>query len=179
MVGPAAKWSCPPSHSPANRGEGRVRATASDSRRAAWWPHWEVPSVPRPRRWIHSPTLVSEAEVPPTPTLCLPFREQTEAGTLWSLLSTVGSSPCPEPAVSHARAPGGPEVLPPAGPLVSRALERQGREISVSKPSVRSQSWIEGSVQQPALRILCSLPSLFFPCCVLGVHILALPCHRS
>lgn len=62
--------------------------------------------------------------------LCLPFREQTEAGTLWSLLSTVGLSPRPEPAASHARAPGSPEVLPPAGPLVSR-------EVSVSKPSVR------------------------------------------
>lgn len=115
-----------------------MRAAASHSRRAAWRPRWEVPSVPRTRRWIHSPALVSEAEdTPPTPTLCLPFREQTEAGTLWSLLSTVGSSPCPEPAVSHARAPGGPEVLPPAGLLVSRALEGQRREFSVSKLSVR------------------------------------------
>lgn len=69
--------------------------------------------------------------------LCLPFREQTEVGTLWSLLSTVGSPPRPEPVVSHARAPGSPEVLPPAGPLVSRALEGQGREAFVSKPSVR------------------------------------------
>lgn len=102
---------------------------------------------------------------PPTPVLCLPLREQTEAGTLWSLLSTMGSPPHPEPAVSHACAPGGPTALPPAGPLVSRALEGQGKEVSVSKPSVRIRLWIEGIVQlnKPAPRTLCGPLSLCSP----------------
>lgn len=52
------------------------------------WPRGELPSVPRPRRWIRSPALVSEVEAPPSPMPCLPLREHTEAGTLWSLLST-------------------------------------------------------------------------------------------
>lgn len=35
-----------PPHSPAHWGEGRVRAAASDSRRASWRPRWEVPIFP-------------------------------------------------------------------------------------------------------------------------------------
>lgn len=37
----------------------------------------------------------------------------------------------------HCLCPGSPKALPPAGFLVSRALEDQGREVSVSKPGVR------------------------------------------
>lgn len=68
--------------------------------------------------------------------------------------------------MSHAHAPGSPKALPPASPLVSRALEGRGREVSVSKPSVRIRIVDRRhlSAQQPAPRILCSSPpSLFFP----------------
>lgn len=154
-----------------------MRAATINSRKVAWHPRWEVPSVPRPRRWIHSPALVSEAE-DPNSMLCLPFQEQTEAGTLWSLLSTVGSSPCPEPALSYAHAPGSPEVLLLAGPLVSRALEGQGREDSVSKPSVRI-TVMDRRQHSTARTQSFAAFLLYFSRCILGVYILALPCHHS
>ena len=90
--------------------------------------------------------------------LRLPLQGQTETGTLWSLLSTRGVPSPPRAIVSHAHA------LLPTDRLVSRALGRQGREVSVSKPSVRirvverrppfsTAACTQNPLQQPSLLI--------------------------
>lgn len=76
--------------------------------------------------------------------------------------------------MSHVCAPGSPKALPPTDPVVSRALEAQGREGSVSKPTVRINI-VDGrhpSAEQPVPRILCGPPSLLFSHCILGAHAL-------
>lgn len=143
-TGPAAEFSCPPTPCP---GPGPL--SWGDSRRAALL---GAASVPRPRRRIHSPTLVSEAEAPPkppplTPAPCLQLQGQTEAGALWSLLSTGGvASPPRTTCVIYLR------PWKPQGPLsswlpVSRALEGHGRKVPVSSHVSGSESWIQGTVQ--------------------------------
>lgn len=56
---------------------------------------------------------------------------------MWSLLSTVGVISLRKANCVMYSASGSPRVLPSAGSLVSEALEGQGKDVSVSKSSVR------------------------------------------
>lgn len=81
-----------------------------------------------------------------------------------TLLSTRGVPSPPRAVVSHAQV--SPTALLPTD-LVSRPLEGQGREVSISKPSVRirvmerrppfsTAARTQNPLQQPSLLIFCS-----------------------
>lgn len=124
-----------------------------------------------------SPRLKPPPKPPPlTPAPCLQLQGQTEAGALWSLLSTGGvASPPRTTCVIYLR------PWKPQGPLsswlpVSRAFGGSREKGPCLQPRIRIRivDPRHRSARQPAPRILCSPPSLLSSHCILGARILAL-----
>lgn len=126
------------------------------------WPCWEVPSVPRPRRWLHSPALVSEAEDPQIPCCACPFENKLRL----ELCVPAEHHRVPPPPRAHCvtcLCPWKLQGRPSSWPSCLQGFGGSGEGVSVSKPSVRITvaDRRHRSAQQPALRILCSLPLRF------------------
>lgn len=102
---------------------------------------------------------------PSTAMLCLSLREQTEAGTLWSLLSTIGGLLSIQSQLCHMFVPlEAPRPFLQLAPLSPGLSSVRGRK-SLSPSQVSgSELWIEGTIYQNSPHSESLQPSLFiFP----------------